>query len=286
MIACYCRVSSARQKTDSQKPEIRRWLDGNRIDPSTVGWFEDKEIGEDLETSRVRPAPEGHLRRDGHDGRGLEAGPDLPWPARRREPAGRLVRARGPCGRRDPADRPERAGRPDGGERAVRAGGDRDRSIGGNVKRRGSQRRRSGAFIEAESEARPRHPRAVPGNSVAAVSQCRRSPRPWASVVGQRCVTWLRHQRPEPRESSNLARKRVQARQPSISRRTDGEPLFQFSIPSLLTGQAVPLGEITGQQFDATFDLNVRGTLFTVQKAWRPFNVFCEFTDIFCVETV
>jgi NAD(P)-dependent dehydrogenase (short-subunit alcohol dehydrogenase family) len=54
----------------------------------------------------------------------------------------------------------------------------------------------------------------------------------------------------------------------------------------LLTGQAVPLGEITGQQFDATFDLNVRGTLFTVQKAWRPFNVFCEFTDIFCVETV
>ena len=28
MIACYCRVSSARQKTDSQKPEIRRWLDG------------------------------------------------------------------------------------------------------------------------------------------------------------------------------------------------------------------------------------------------------------------
>ena len=30
--------------------------------------------------------------------------------------------------------------------------------------------------------------------------------------------TWLRHQRPEPRESLNLARKRVQARQPSISR--------------------------------------------------------------------
>ena len=46
------------------------------------------------------------------------------------------------------------------------------------------------------------------------------------------------------------------------------------------------MGEITGHQFDATFDLNVRGTLFTVQKAWRTFNVFCEFTDIFCVETV
>ena len=52
MIACYCRVSSARQKTDSQKPEIRRWLDGNRIDPSTVGWFEDKETGKTLK----RPA--------------------------------------------------------------------------------------------------------------------------------------------------------------------------------------------------------------------------------------
>jgi DNA invertase Pin-like site-specific DNA recombinase len=52
VIACYCRVSSARQKTDSQKPEIRRWLDGNRIDPSAVGWFEDKETGKTLK----RPA--------------------------------------------------------------------------------------------------------------------------------------------------------------------------------------------------------------------------------------
>ena len=52
MIACYCRVSSARQKTDSQKPEIRRWLDGNRIDPSTALWFEDKETGKTLK----RPA--------------------------------------------------------------------------------------------------------------------------------------------------------------------------------------------------------------------------------------
>src|SRR3954465_14499505 len=32
-------------------------------------------------------------------------------------------------------------------------------------------------------------------------------------------------------------------------------------------GEAVPLGEITEQHFDATFDLNTRGTLFTVQKA-------------------
>ena len=52
VIACYCRVSSARQKTDSQKPEIKRWLDGHRIDPSTVGWFEDKESGKSLK----RPA--------------------------------------------------------------------------------------------------------------------------------------------------------------------------------------------------------------------------------------
>src|SRR3954453_14679694 len=48
MIACYCRVSSVRQKTDSQKPEIRRWLQGNGVDPSTVEWFEDKETGRTL----------------------------------------------------------------------------------------------------------------------------------------------------------------------------------------------------------------------------------------------
>jgi len=38
------------------------------------------------------------------------------------------------------------------------------------------------------------------------------------------------------------------------------------------TGKAVPLGEITEQQFDAEFGLNTRGTLFTVQKALRLFN--------------
>ena len=32
-------------------------------------------------------------------------------------------------------------------------------------------------------------------------------------------------------------------------------------------GDAAPLGQITEQQFDSTFGLNVRGTLFTVQKA-------------------
>jgi NAD(P)-dependent dehydrogenase (short-subunit alcohol dehydrogenase family) len=32
-------------------------------------------------------------------------------------------------------------------------------------------------------------------------------------------------------------------------------------------GHLAPLGQITEEQFDATFDVNVRGTLFTVQKA-------------------
>jgi NAD(P)-dependent dehydrogenase (short-subunit alcohol dehydrogenase family) len=32
-------------------------------------------------------------------------------------------------------------------------------------------------------------------------------------------------------------------------------------------GESVPLGEITEQHFDTIFDLNTRGTLFTVQKA-------------------
>src|SRR5438105_3295338 len=38
------------------------------------------------------------------------------------------------------------------------------------------------------------------------------------------------------------------------------------------TGEAVPLGEITEQHFDAAFGLNTRGTLFTVQKALPLFN--------------
>src|SRR6476646_512701 len=38
------------------------------------------------------------------------------------------------------------------------------------------------------------------------------------------------------------------------------------------TGEARQLGEITEQHFDATFGLNARGTLFTVQKALPLFN--------------
>src|SRR3982751_6243243 len=37
-------------------------------------------------------------------------------------------------------------------------------------------------------------------------------------------------------------------------------------------GEAVPLGQITEQHFDAAFNLNARGTLFTVQKALPLFN--------------
>jgi NAD(P)-dependent dehydrogenase (short-subunit alcohol dehydrogenase family) len=33
------------------------------------------------------------------------------------------------------------------------------------------------------------------------------------------------------------------------------------------TGSVAPIGEVTEEQFDTTFGLNVRGTLFTVQKA-------------------
>ena len=52
MIACYCRVSSRRQKTDSQKAELTRWLTSHDIKPSTVQWFEDIETG----TTLRRPA--------------------------------------------------------------------------------------------------------------------------------------------------------------------------------------------------------------------------------------
>ncbi len=38
------------------------------------------------------------------------------------------------------------------------------------------------------------------------------------------------------------------------------------------TGEAVKLGEITEQHFDAAFGLNARGTLFAVQKALPLFN--------------
>lgn len=48
LIACYCRVSSRKQKTDSQKAEIKRWLRGNGIKLKDVTWFEDTETGKTL----------------------------------------------------------------------------------------------------------------------------------------------------------------------------------------------------------------------------------------------
>jgi len=52
LIGCYCRVSTSRQKNDSQRAEISRWLRGNGIPADAVLWFEDKETGKTLK----RPA--------------------------------------------------------------------------------------------------------------------------------------------------------------------------------------------------------------------------------------
>ena len=52
MYACYCRVSSRRQKNDSQRAEIQRWLTNHHIRKSSVRWYEDRESG----TSLQRPA--------------------------------------------------------------------------------------------------------------------------------------------------------------------------------------------------------------------------------------
>jgi DNA invertase Pin-like site-specific DNA recombinase len=51
-VAVYCRVSTRRQKNDSQHADIWHWLEGNGIDADSVRWFEDKESGKTLE----RPA--------------------------------------------------------------------------------------------------------------------------------------------------------------------------------------------------------------------------------------
>ena len=52
MMACYCRVSTRRQKTDSQKADILRWLTGHAVRPAAIQWFEDVESGATLK----RPA--------------------------------------------------------------------------------------------------------------------------------------------------------------------------------------------------------------------------------------
>jgi len=47
-VACYVRVSTVGQNQAGQKREIKRWLEGNGIDPNSVGWFVDKESGDSL----------------------------------------------------------------------------------------------------------------------------------------------------------------------------------------------------------------------------------------------
>ena len=48
-VDAYCRVSSKRQKNDAQQAEIKRWLEGNGIDPASVRWYFDKESGRTLQ---------------------------------------------------------------------------------------------------------------------------------------------------------------------------------------------------------------------------------------------
>jgi DNA invertase Pin-like site-specific DNA recombinase len=52
MMARYCRVSTRRQKVDSQKADIQRWLTGHAVSPAAVQWFEDVDSG----TTLARPA--------------------------------------------------------------------------------------------------------------------------------------------------------------------------------------------------------------------------------------
>ena len=52
MMACYCRVSTHRQKVDSQKADILRWLTGHAVAPTAIQGFEDVESG----TTLHRPA--------------------------------------------------------------------------------------------------------------------------------------------------------------------------------------------------------------------------------------
>jgi DNA invertase Pin-like site-specific DNA recombinase len=50
-VACYCRVSTRQQKTDSQKGDIQRWLKGHGLNPKFVQWFEDNESGKSSQRS-------------------------------------------------------------------------------------------------------------------------------------------------------------------------------------------------------------------------------------------
>jgi DNA invertase Pin-like site-specific DNA recombinase len=63
-LAAYCRVSSVRQKTDSQVSEIKKWLAAHGYDDAQVEWYIDKQTGKNLQ----RPEFD-RLQRDIFDGR-------------------------------------------------------------------------------------------------------------------------------------------------------------------------------------------------------------------------
>lgn len=48
-VACYVRISTRRQKDDSQRNEIQKWLAANGIDGQQVEWYADKESGTTLQ---------------------------------------------------------------------------------------------------------------------------------------------------------------------------------------------------------------------------------------------
>ena len=48
MLAAYCRVSTIRQKADSQIAEIKKWLQAHGHDEKQVRWFIDHETGKTL----------------------------------------------------------------------------------------------------------------------------------------------------------------------------------------------------------------------------------------------
>lgn len=63
-LAAYCRVSTIRQKADSQISEIKKWLDAHGYDDAQVKWYIDHETGKTLK----RPEFD-KLQRDIFDGR-------------------------------------------------------------------------------------------------------------------------------------------------------------------------------------------------------------------------
>jgi predicted site-specific integrase-resolvase len=184
VIACYCRVSSARQKTDSQKAEIRRWLLSNGIDPSTVVWFEDKETGRTLKRSAVDRLQKAifagtiktvvvwkldRLSRRQRDGVDLLAD----WCERgvRVVAVTQQIDLSGAVGRMVASVL--------FGLAKIESEYRRERQAAGIVVAK------EGVFIEADSGTQPRHHPVVLKNFVAVACWCKRSPPPWASADGR-----------------------------------------------------------------------------------------------------